>query len=91
MSELKENLGCQLAELLDEMESLKPIGESLEWYLINQIKKLISALGDAKSTQDIQNCVGVFSRFCTESMDWDTDLYRKCTEITALGFKLAKQ
>jgi hypothetical protein len=90
-TELKQNLDHQLAELLDGLQALRPADGSLEWYLINQVKMLMSAIENAQSKQDLQNGVGVFSRFCTESMDWDTDLYRRCTEVTALGFKLAKK
>jgi hypothetical protein len=90
IKELKEDLHHRLERLMSEVEARSPLAESVEWYLINQVRTFSGSLDAAKSKQDIENCTGVFSRFCAESMDWDTDLYKKCTEITALGFKLAK-
>lgn len=89
-TELKVKLHQQLTSLLAEVEAISPQPESLEWYLANQVRKYVSALDAAGSAQDVENCTAVFSRFCTESMDWDTALYKRCAEATALGFKLAK-
>lgn len=89
-SEMKEKLQMQLASLLSEVEHRLPKNDSLEWYLANQIRRYIVALESSTSKQEIENATAMFSRFCTESMDWDTSLYKKCAAITASGTKLAK-
>lgn len=91
MTENKLNVG----ELLNELNALakiidgkKPERETIEWYLLNNINTYISSIECAQSNNDVENASEVFSRFCTDSMDWDTDLYKMCSEIINRAFKL---
>jgi len=76
--------------LLIKLERQGPGSDSVEWFLINQLKDYKRLIQHAKSKQEIADATIGLSRFCTESMNWDTELYRECTEITRLGRRLAK-
>ncbi len=90
----KNELELELTEKLNELQKQlieQDIEEgSLEMYLLNHVNKFLNSLMEAASAQDVDNAASIFSRFCTESMDWDMPLYKQCTAITDRGFKLAK-
>lgn len=87
MEPLLERIDALVAELAG------PPGarESLEWYLRNNLNSLRRDLVSARTKRDITNAARAFTRFCTDSMDWNTELYRKCTVITELAFELGKE
>lgn len=91
MKPSKLELIKQTTSFLGEIESLKPQKETLDWYLSNHLKKYLVSVKKADKPLEIRNATGILSRFCTESMDWDTELYKKCTVITSIGFKLGKE
>ncbi len=80
----------QANSFLTEIESLNPQRESVEWHLSNNLKKFLESVKVTNSFPEIKNATRILSKFCTESMDWDTELYRKCIAITQIGFKLGK-
>lgn len=73
--------------LLARLEAGKPEKGSLEWYLVNNLRTFGDALSAATEEREIENATHALSRFCTESMDWDTDLFRECTAITTKGMR----
>jgi hypothetical protein len=48
-----------------------------------------SAVEVSRSKLETDNATRMFCRFCTESMDWETPLYKSCMEIASMGWKLA--
>ena len=76
--------------LIDQLEAAAPARESLEWYLLNNLRDYRRTLQSGSSPLEIGNATRALVRFCTESMDWSSPLYKSCMEITALGGKLAK-
>jgi len=79
----------QIKLFLKDIESNLPKKKSFEWYLLNNLKSYIQLINDSQSSQDIKKATKIFSRFCVESMDWDTELYKKCSSLTCAGLKLA--
>jgi hypothetical protein len=86
MRELLESIDRVLGRLAQGA----PPRESLEWYLANNLGSYRDALLSAKTRIDVENATRALSRFCTESMEWDSDLFRECTRIQEEGFALAK-
>lgn len=77
-------------DLFSRLEAAHPERESLEWYTINNLRDYRGTLEADSSKQEIDNATRAFIRFCTESMDWGTPLYKACMAISALGEKLTK-
>jgi len=76
--------------LLGRLERESPRQESLEWYLVNNLRWYREKMQNAKTKQDVENATRVLSRFSSESMDWASDLFRECTRIEEKGVQLAK-
>lgn len=85
ISELASNLTELKLSIADDLRH-----ESIEWYLNNHIDDYLNTLESIGSKQDIQSTVYTFSRFCTDTMDWDSSLYKECVVIMKLGTKLSK-
>jgi hypothetical protein len=86
-----------MRELLESIDAVvnrlaqgTPARESLEWYLGNNLRSYREALQKAKTRRDVENATRALSRFCTESMEWSSELFRECTRIQEAGFALAK-
>lgn len=78
-------------ELLAQIATKAAVKESMESYLQNNLRDYKSVLQVDSTPQDIENATRALTRFCTESMDWENPLYRKCCDITARGMKLSKR
>ncbi len=76
---------------LYDLEGKEQKQESLECYLINNLKKYLEALNCAETAVQIQKATEDLDMFCLDSMDWDTPLFKRCTKITELGLKVSKQ
>ncbi|MGY1490794.1 hypothetical protein ACW4YW_15415 [Methylobacillus pratensis] len=76
--------------LLKKITSKKVEKESLEWYLINNLNDYRTLLINNPSLIELENATRALIRFCTESIDWDSTLYKDCSEITTLGMRSAK-
>lgn len=76
--------------LLKQIEIPSSARESLEWYLKNNLSEFQAVVKSAQNAGEVENATLALSRFCTESMDWDTALFKACMEITEKGRKLAK-
>ncbi|TFY97068.1 hypothetical protein [Ramlibacter humi] len=61
---------------------------SVEWYLKNHLDEFAAAAPAGGSY--LENAARALMRFCTESMDWDTPLYREAIAIAERGLRLAK-
>jgi hypothetical protein len=79
----------KINSLIEQIEGNAPAHESLEWYLLNNLEEYRSALEVSRSKLETDNATRMFCRFCTESMDWETPLYKSCMEIASMGWKLA--
>lgn len=78
-------------DFLNNIEESRPKQESLEWYLINNLRKYLEVLNCAETAEQIKSATEKLDMFCIESMDWDTPLFKRCTTLTDLGLKVAKQ
>ncbi len=85
MATNKQSLIDALENLLAEIEAHNLKKESLEWYLKNNIIKFIASAKSAQSQTEFKSASQIFSRFCTESMDWDTEQYRRCIKLANDG------
>lgn len=88
-SEMKELLEL-IHRLRDDLEREAPVKDSVEWYLQNNLLDYEKALVSSKSKKEIKDSTRSLSRFCVDSLDWNSDIFRACTEITARGMRLAK-
>ena len=77
--------------LLKRIGDKSDVKESLEWYLRNNLSDYKRVLQSGESAQEVENATRALVRFCTESMDWNTPLYRECCAITDAGTKQAKR
>ena len=90
--------GCNMqAKLVEKLNNLKldlleheVSNGSLEMYLLNNVNMLLVSLDNSRRSEDIDKAVSVFARFCAESMDWDAPIYKQCSSLAEMGFKLAK-
>jgi len=91
---IESDLNIELVKKLNALKlNLEDQGVSertLEIYLLNNVNMFLDSLCNAKTARDIDNAASIFSRFCTESMDWNTPLYQQCSSVAEIGFKLAK-
>lgn len=86
----KIELISELEKVIVEYDLQKSTPDTHEWYLFNNTKKYIDALKIAHTSMEVKNAATVYGMFCTESMDWDTELYKKCAALTEMGYKLAR-
>lgn len=76
--------------VIDRLAQGNPVRESLEWYLGNNLRSYKNEIQKAKTRRDVENATRALGRFCTESMEWNSELFRECTRIEDAGFALAK-
>ncbi|ODB95144.1 hypothetical protein A3197_17425 [Candidatus Thiodiazotropha endoloripes] len=86
----KDELLDESRALLDDLTNQSIIEGSLEWYLNNNLRLFIESIEQSGSAKEIVNAARTLSRFCTESMDWETDLYLRCANLIESGFRLGK-
>ena len=86
----KQQLINQVQIFLEELKKKNPEKESLEWYLINNLNKYLTSLIIANTSQEIKIANEKLGMFCIDCMDWDTPLFKRCTEITNLGLKISR-
>ncbi len=87
----KNQLIIEVRSFLNALAVQQPKQESLEWYLANNLEDYLKDLEEAQKPNEIKVATKILSRFCIESMDWDTPLFKRCTKITELGLKVSKQ
>lgn len=81
----------EINHLIQEIKFSNPKRESLEWYLLNNLNTYLMSIEHADGSDEIKNATKIFGMFCTDGMDWNTDLYKKCMELTQVGLRLSKQ
>jgi hypothetical protein len=86
----KDELLSESRALLDDLTSQSIIEGSLEWYLSNNLRVYIESIESSSSAKDIVNAARILSRFCTESMDWETGLYQRCATLIESGFRVGR-
>ena len=86
----KALLVAEVELFLRDLGLQKPQKESVEWYLQNNLIEYLSELQKTQNLCDLKTPTKILSRFCLDSMDWDTPLFKRCTKITELGLKIAK-
>ncbi|WP_374572680.1 hypothetical protein [Phenylobacterium sp.] len=68
-------------ELLASIAARAETPDTLEDYLRNHLVAFREAASEAKVGTEIENAARSLSRFCTEHMDWNSDLFRQCAEL----------
>ncbi len=97
MSTVKSAANKEIDSLIGEMDSriaelrgLNAPKDSIELYLLNNLVKYRESLLSAESKQEVDNAASIFSRFCTESMDWGTKDYQAYIDLSTQGYAVAK-
>ena len=97
MSTVKSAANKAIDSLIDEVDSriaelrgFNAPKDSIEFYLLNNLAKYRESLLSAESRQDVDNAASIFSRFCTESMDWGTKEYQAYIDLSTQGYAAAK-
>lgn len=53
-------------------------------YLRSALVEFRQAVDGAIKPEDARNAGRALTRFCVEHMDWDTDLFRRCSSLAGL-------
>lgn len=77
-----EKLLQMLDALIEHIETRSPKAESVEWYLLNNLRQFKEISDSSPSRHEFENGLRVLSRFCVDSMDWDDSLFKAATAIT---------
>lgn len=80
-----------ISALLNNLSDQADVEESAEWYLRSYLVDYKRALLRKWSSQEIEFATGAFMRFCDQSLDTASSLYRDCAEIAEAGAKVAEQ
>jgi hypothetical protein len=85
----------QLRELTDailsELKEAAPARQSVEWYLANNLEVFREVLLKNPNRAELAAATAALSRFCTDSMEWKSELFGRVTKITDLGARLSKK
>ncbi len=76
--------------LLRDLKADAPARESVEWYLVNHLRAFRDALAAGDSRPHVENAARMLSRFCVDSMDWNIELFHKCSALTEDAMRAAK-
>ncbi len=80
----------KIKQYINDLKNTFPQTESLEWYLINNLNTYLKNIINANTSGSVEKATILLDRFCLESMDWDKPIFKRCTELTELGYKLSK-
>jgi hypothetical protein len=75
--------------VLSELSRQPPSRGTVEWYLEHHLLAFRRYLLRASSAGDVWIATTALDRFCRDSLDTGSDLYRKCAEIVELASKLS--
>ena len=87
---INDALVGKIDELLLVIEATHPSRDSLEWYLMNNLKSYKAAVQLASDKLSVENAARAFNRFCTESMDWQTELFKRCAMLADFGLQMGR-
>lgn len=57
--------------------------ETLEWYLKNQLNTYLLAINIADTWVELDKANKILRGFLIDSMDWNTDIFKRCSEVTS--------
>lgn len=77
-----EKLLQMLGSIMAHIEARRPRAETMEWYLLNNLRSFKEVVENSPSQQEFENATHVLSRFNIDSMDWDNPLFKETTAIT---------
>ena len=64
--------------------------DSFEWYLHNHLRNLLNLIKNTNNSHNLLEEGKKFIMFCTDSMDWDDDNYKKLISFGDMATKIAK-
>lgn len=77
--------------LLNQLSDQADVEESAEWYLRSYLVDYKRALLRKSSSREIEFATDAFMRFCAQSLDTGSALYRGCAEVAEEGAKVGEQ
>jgi len=81
-------------ELIDkhceEIANSDCVKGSIEDYCLNHLRKLSSNSHSSESASDVSNSVKSITRFASDSVEWNSDLMNRVTEIAEFHSALIK-
>lgn len=77
-----EKLIQMINQLIQQLEAQSLKAESVQWYLLNNLKRFKGVAENSPSQHAIENEGRTLSRFCVDSMDWEDELFKAATAIT---------
>lgn len=80
-----------IGALLDKIGQQADVQESPEWYLRSYLVDYKRTLLRKWSSQEIEFATDALMRFCAQSLDTNSALYRECAEIAEEGAKMGAQ
>lgn len=82
-----EILACYEA-LLKDFKKMNAKSGSVEWYLMGHLRRTLDVLPDSFTKTGIENALTPLEHFCTDSMDWDSDLFRRISDLNRAAREL---
>lgn len=77
-----EKLLEMLDALIKKIEWYSPKSESIEWYLLNNLRRLKEIAEKSPSHHELEDGNRILNRFCIDSMDWSYPLFKEVTAVT---------
>jgi hypothetical protein len=77
-----EKLLQMLNSLIERIEARRPHVETVEWYLLHNVRRFKDIAESFPSQHEFDNAAQVLSRFNVDNMDWDDPLFKDTTAIT---------
>lgn len=77
--------------LLNQLSDQADVEESAEWYLRSYLVDYKRAFLRKSSSKELEFAIDAFMRFCAQSLDTQSALYRGCVEVAEEGAKVAAQ
>lgn len=80
----------QVDNLRTSLEASHPRPDSTEAYPLTHVRLLSDNARRSYSFDEVRNSARALSKFCVDSMNWDSPLFKRCEALTATVFKHAK-
>ena len=74
-----DTLATDAQKLADELRAGNPQPDSVERYLLNALEPFLHTLKSDGCPQ--RGSTDALSRFCVESLEWSSPLYRRCIDL----------
>ena len=76
-----EKLRDMINSLISELDARSPHAESVDWYLLNNMRRFRDLVATSPSGHDLKNGVRVLNRFCIDSMEWNDPMFKAVTAL----------